>query len=356
VRIRVVVGLLVAVPLLGVVPAQASTIAAQRQQARVIQSRLDESRNALEPVIQRYDLARLRLSDSETRLFLATQEMNSARHNLKAARSDLAHALRSQYEQPQPDATAILLGAGSLSQALDEIALYKRTRGYYARTVSAIHTWKITITAQHKIVLAQTTRRRAAFKQLQNTKGVIDRTIARNRRILRGLRSSIRRQLAAQQRAQRLADAAAARRARAALSAYGVHFSLSSLDGLNGSGSSVGIHAAETALSYLGTPYHWGEEGPGGFDCSGLVQWAYARQGVHIPRVTSQQIRAGTYVPKDRLAPGDLVFFDGGHHVGMYLGHGAFVQAPHTGDVVKVSTLDSGYYASEYFAGIRVYS
>ncbi len=62
------------------------------------------------------------------------------------------------------------------------------------------------------------------------------------------------------------------------------------------------------------------------------------------------------YVPRDRLAPGDLVFFDGGHHVGMYLGKGAFVQAPHTGDVVKVSTLDSGYYASEYFAGIRVYA
>ena len=86
------------------------------------------------------------------------------------------------------------------------------------------------------------------------------------------------------------------------------------------------------------------------------MQWAYAKQGVHIPRVTSQQIQAGTYVPRDRLAPGDLVFFDDGHHVGMYLGHGAFVQAPHTGDVVKVSSLASGYYASEYFAGIRVYS
>jgi hypothetical protein len=140
VRIRVVLGVLLAVPLLGVVPAQGSTIAAQRREARAVQARLDASRNALEPVIQRYDLARLRLSDSETRLFLATQEMNSARHNLNAARIDLAHALRAQYEQPQPDAAAILLGAKSLSAALDEIALYKRTRGYYARTVAAIHT------------------------------------------------------------------------------------------------------------------------------------------------------------------------------------------------------------------------
>jgi cell wall-associated NlpC family hydrolase len=135
-----------------------------------------------------------------------------------------------------------------------------------------------------------------------------------------------------------------------------VHFSLSKLDGFNGGASAVGVRAAKVALSYLGTPYHWGAEGPGGFDCSGLMQWAYAREGVSIPRVTYQQIQAGVYVPRDRLAPGDLVFFDGGHHVGMYLGQGAFVQAPHTGDVVKVSTLDSGYYSSEYFAGIRVYA
>jgi cell wall-associated NlpC family hydrolase len=356
VRIRVVVGLLLIVPLVGTASAQAANIAAQRREARQVQARLLASQRALEPVIQRYDLARLRLSDSKTRLFLATQELHSARHNLAAARVDLAHALRSQYMQPQPDATAILLGAGSLSQALDEIALYKRTRGYYGRTVAAIGTWKVTITKQHRIVLAQTARRSAAFRQLQATKGEIDRTIARNRRLLRGLQRSIRRELAAQRRAQRIADAAAARRAQAALASAGVHFSLSSLGGLNGSGSDVGIRAAQVALRYLGTPYHWGAEGPGGFDCSGLMQWAYAQAGIRIPRVTSQQIQAGTYVPRDRLAPGDLVFFDGGHHVGMYLGKGAFVQAPHTGDVVKVSSLASGYYSSEYFAGIRVYS
>jgi peptidoglycan DL-endopeptidase CwlO len=354
VRLRVAVGLLVTVPLLAALPAQASTIAAQRREARQVEARLTQSRNALEPVIQNYDLARARLRDSETRLFLATTEMKNAQHNVIAARRDLAHTLVVQYESPQPDATAVLLGAGSLSQAIDEISLYQHARGYYARTVAAIRVWKTRITAQHRIVLAQTTRRRAAFTQLDATRARIARTIAQNRRLLRGLNRSIRRLLAAQARAQRLADAAAARRAKAALAAYGVHFSLSSLDGLNGSGTDVGVRAAEVALSYLGTPYHWGAEGPGGFDCSGLVQWAYAKEGVSIPRVTSEQIRDGVYVPRDQLAPGDLVFFDGGHHVGMYLGHGAFVQAPHTGDVVKVSSLASGYYSSVYFAGIRI--
>jgi cell wall-associated NlpC family hydrolase len=356
VRIRVLLGLLLTVPLLPAAPAQGSTIAAQRLAARAVEARLEQSRRALEPIIQSYDLARLRLSDSETRLSLATTEMHDARTNLVAARSDLAHALRAQYERPQPDAAAVLLGAGSISQALDEMAFYNRTRGFFGRTVKAIGTWKVEITTQHRIVLAQAIRRHRAFSQLRQSKLVIGRTIARNQRLLRGLTRSIRRALADERRRQRLADAIAARRARDALSAYGVHFSLSTLDGFNGGGSSVGVRAAKVALSYLGTPYHWGAEGPGGFDCSGLMQWAYAHEGVSIPRVTTQQIQAGIYVPRDRLAPGDLVFFDGGQHVGMYLGQGAFVQAPHTGDVVKVSSLNSGYYASEYFAGIRVYA
>jgi cell wall-associated NlpC family hydrolase len=356
VRTRVLVGLLVTVPLLVAAPAQAMTIAAKQRAASRVEARIQRSQNALEPVIQSYDLARARLHDSEKRLSEATIEMQNAQHNVIAARADLAHALRTQYESPQPDAAAVLLGAGSLSQALDEIALYQRTRTYYARTVASIRVWRTRITAQRRIILSQTRRQHGAFEQLNSTRGEIARTIARNRRTLRGLRRSIRRVLAARARAQRAADAAAARRAHAALAAYGVHFSLSTLDGLNGGGSDVGVRAAQVALSYLGTPYHWGAEGPGGFDCSGLVQWAYAHEGVSIPRVTSQQIRAGTYVPRDQLAPGDLVFFDGGHHVGMYLGQGAFVQAPHTGDVVKVSTLASGYYSSEYFAGIRVAS
>ena len=355
-RARVLLGLLLTIPLLAAAPAQAGNVAAQRREARAVEARLEQSRRALEPIIQSYDLARLRLSDSETRLSLASVEMDNARKNLVAARSDLAHALRAQYEQPRPDAAAVVLGAGSISQALDEMAFYNRTRGFFGRTVKAIGTWRVAITEQHRIVLEQTTRRRRAFAQLRESKRLIDRTIARNQRLLRGLKRSIRRALAAERRRQRLADAIAARRAREALSAYGVHFSLSKLDGFNGGASSVGVRAAKVALGYLGTPYVWGAEGPGGFDCSGLMQWAYAREGVSIPRVTYQQIQAGIYVPRDRLAPGDLVFFDGGHHVGMYLGQGAFVQAPHTGDVVKVSTLNSGYYSSEYFAGIRVYA
>ena len=118
--------------------------------------------------------------------------------------------------------------------------------------------------------------------------------------------------------------------------------------------------ALAEAMRYLGTPYQWGGSNPKtGFDCSGLVQWAYAKAGIRIPRVTDQQFVAegATKVGRKDLLPGDLVFFRDStgyiHHVGMSLGGDRFVNAPHTGDVVKVSSLKEPYWANEFAGGRR---
>jgi cell wall-associated NlpC family hydrolase len=120
------------------------------------------------------------------------------------------------------------------------------------------------------------------------------------------------------------------------------------------------LTALAEAKKYLGTPYLWGGSTPKtGFDCSGLVQWAYAKAGIHIPRVTDEQILAsgGTAVNRNHLLPGDLVFFRDStgyvHHVGISLGGDKFIHAPHTGDVVKVSSLKDSYYAREFTGGRR---
>lgn len=95
------------------------------------------------------------------------------------------------------------------------------------------------------------------------------------------------------------------------------------------------------ALSHLGKPYVWGAEGPDSFDCSGLVCYVYAQIGLGLPRTTFAMVRVGKAVSVGELAPGDLVFFRGNAHVGMYIGGGWFVHSPHTGDVVKLATLNS---------------
>jgi cell wall-associated NlpC family hydrolase len=98
--------------------------------------------------------------------------------------------------------------------------------------------------------------------------------------------------------------------------------------------------AATIALKYLGVKYVWGGESPKGFDCSGLVAYVYGQLGVTLPHYAAAQYSLGVAVPRDQLQPGDLVFFDALDHVGIYIGGGEFVHAPHTGDVVKITSLD----------------
>lgn len=108
----------------------------------------------------------------------------------------------------------------------------------------------------------------------------------------------------------------------------------------------------------MGKPYQWGGIGPDSYDCSGLVYTLYSKLGILLPRVSRDQGTVGVYVPKDELMYGDLVFFarDGQNinHVGIYAGDGMFVHAPESGDVVKKSTLMSGYYERVYYTARRV--
>jgi cell wall-associated NlpC family hydrolase len=101
--------------------------------------------------------------------------------------------------------------------------------------------------------------------------------------------------------------------------------------------------AIDAALSKLGSPYVWGEEGPDTFDCSGLVLWSYAQAGLALPRLASDQYFASTPVSVNAMAPGDLLVYaydtnneETIHHITMYIGNGQMVHAPRTGDVVKV--------------------
>jgi cell wall-associated NlpC family hydrolase len=123
-------------------------------------------------------------------------------------------------------------------------------------------------------------------------------------------------------------------------------------------GGSVGSTVVQKGLTHLGEPYLWGGTKPGGFDCSGFTQYLYAQEGVQIPRVSQDQFRAGRSVPASQMQPGDLVFFQKNgdvHHVGIYMGGGKFLHAPHTGDVVKISSLSEPYYRAQ-FAGARRYA
>ncbi len=128
--------------------------------------------------------------------------------------------------------------------------------------------------------------------------------------------------------------------------------SLFSGGGSQGAGGVVSI-----ALQYLGIPYKWGGASPAtGFDCSGLVQYVYAQLGISLPHYTVSQWKYSGAVPvaKDELQPGDLVFFNGLDHVGIYLGYGDFIDAPHTGAMVEIDSLSESWFASRYDGARRI--
>jgi cell wall-associated NlpC family hydrolase len=119
-------------------------------------------------------------------------------------------------------------------------------------------------------------------------------------------------------------------------------------------GSSRGERVASIAKRYLGIPYRWGGESPKtGFDCSGFVQYVFSRVGVSLPRVVSAQWTVGRRVSRSDLRPGDIVFFNGLGHDGIYIGGNRFVHSPSSGDVVKISTI-AGYYADRWVGARRV--
>jgi peptidoglycan DL-endopeptidase CwlO len=115
--------------------------------------------------------------------------------------------------------------------------------------------------------------------------------------------------------------------------------------------NTVGAQALQAALSKRGDPYVWGAAGPGAFDCSGLVVWAFAQEGITLPHYTGDLWNSGVHIPRADLEPGDLVFFFADiSHVGIYLGDGLMVDAPDFGEVVRVEPV----YWGAFVGAVRI--
>ncbi len=123
-------------------------------------------------------------------------------------------------------------------------------------------------------------------------------------------------------------------------------------------GRTKGQRVVDIAKQYIGAPYVYGGMSPSGFDCSGLVKYCYGQMGISLNRTAASQTAHGTWVAKENLVPGDLVFFSiGGYisHVGIYAGGGMMVHSPSPGKSVELITINSGYYANHYSSGRRIY-
>jgi cell wall-associated NlpC family hydrolase len=351
---RQLVLLLIAVPAIAGVfvlagSAGAQSVDSKRAQARAAMAQIEQMDRQLEEVGNKWQGAKLQLDQTTTRLNSTRRSLRIARKSLGLARHALAQRVIAVYMEQgnETDSTvAILFQATSLQDMINSVEAAQRISDHDARVVKQVKNVGDRVAVQEKALTKMQTRQEALLAQVTAEKSSLEGKIRERQAYVRSKRREIASLLAAQERErQRLAAQASAR--------------VSSWNGSpppapqsNVPPSSVGAAAVQQAMTRLGAPYVWGASGPSSFDCSGLVVWAYGQVGRSLPHYSYSLMHSGTPVSYSQLEPGDLVFFYGGGHVGIYVGGGQFIHAPHTGTVVQVNSL--GGYGGGLTAAVRI--
>ncbi|MGZ4379645.1 MAG: NlpC/P60 family protein [Gaiellaceae bacterium] len=331
------------------------TVGSKQAQAQQVLAQIQQIDDSLGAVVESYNLANVQLKRIESDQRENRRQLKLTRANLKVAQDSLAARLVSAYTSTQDNSTlSVLLGATSLDDLLNRIEAVNSTSRQDASIVQQVTSFKAAVQRHRAELRKAHTEQRTIVAQKAAQKQRIQSQLASRRQLLSSIKGEIARIKAAEQAQQRQLAAAA----RSRLS--GVQFPVADGLGVSAStpeGSTVAppnVHGGGVvgiAMQYLGVPYVWGGSTPRGFDCSGFVSYVFAQIGISVPHSSYAQFGMGTAISINALQPGDLVFFTGASHVGIYIGGGQFIHAPHTGDVVKISSL-SGYYSSN-FAGAR---
>jgi len=350
--------LLVAGALCGATAANADpgSVASKQAQAQQVLAQIQQIDNSLGAAVEQYNLANVRLHRIEGDLRENRKQLTLARANLKISQKSLAKRLVSAYTSTEDNSTlALLLGSTSFEDLLNRVEAVNSTSTQDANIVRQVRSSKLAIQRHQLELRSAHVEQQRVVAQKAAQRQHIESQLATRRSLLSSIRGEIQRLKAAEAAQQRqLAAAAQARIADQTtppVSGIGVGASTpegSTVAPPNVHGGVVGI-----AMQYLGVPYVWGGASPRGFDCSGLVMYVFAQIGVSLPHNAAAQYGYGSPVSRGSLQPGDLVFFDGLGHVGIYVGGNSFIHSPHTGDVVKISSM-TGWYSSTYVGARRL--
>ena len=336
--------------------ADPGSVAAKQAQAQQVLAQIDQIDRSLGAAVEQYNLANVRLQKIEGDLRENRKQLTLARANLKVAQKSLAARLVHAYTSNEDNSTlAVLLGASSFEDMLNRVEAINSTSNQDANIVRQVATSRRQI-QRHQVELrdAHASQQRIVDQKAAQRQH-IESQLAARRQLLSSIKGEIARIKAAEEAQQRRLAATAQTRVagQSTPSVSGVGVGASTPEGSTVAPPNVHGGVVGIAMRYLGVPYVWGGASPRGFDCSGLVMFAFGQMGISLPHSTYALWNVGSAVSRDQLQPGDLVFFSGLSHMGIYIGGGQFIHAPHTGDVVKISSL-SGYYSSAFAGGRRI--
>ena len=364
-RIRLAVlaplAVVVALAVTAATAASPGPIAAKKEQARQVLAEVQQLDSKLNRAVEAYNAANWRLTLTQRALRQNKRLLVVAERNLTRANTMLTRQVLRLYSSGSPSALEVVLGASSFDEMLRQIETMNRLTSQQTTILDDVRSFRTDV-ARRRARLARTRHRQQLLvRERAHQRDFIRAQLAERERLL----ESVRAEVAALERAEAIRQQAIQRQARARLAALAEQRTTAATEPTTFGAVAVTPEGATAlppsqyggvvgvAMQYLGVPYVWGGASPSGFDCSGLIMYAYAKLGVSLPHYTGAQYQLGSPVSQDQLQPGDLVFFDGLGHAGIYIGGNQFIHAPHTGDVVKISPI-SGWYADRWVGARRL--
>lgn len=315
-------------------PAFASPVSAKKAQLRRLQARLQTVYRQADIAVEKYNQATSQLKTVKGKIRQNERQLKITEYNLEIANQHLLTRAENMYRTLDVGALDVLFAAKSFDELITQLDMMERLGNSDVDTIKSIAAYRQDI-RDRRVKLAAD--KKAADKLVATAaehKAEIQAVQGKLERMTAGVKADITRlQRQAAARAQAAAEAAAAQQS----------------DDTSGGGSSGGGtvvdpggsgHSSVVAIAqrYLRVPYVYGGASPSGFDCSGLTMYCYAQIGIGLSHGATDQQRASRPVPLSALQPGDLVFFGSAsysHHVGIYVGGGSMIHAPHTGAVVS---------------------
>jgi cell wall-associated NlpC family hydrolase len=343
--------------------AEPAEITSKRAEAEAVLAQIAELDINLEEAVEAWNAANLRLDELQAEIERNQRHLEIAKTAYRHAQKNLQERLVALYVNGEQSTLEIILGASSLDELLDRIDSAERISDEDARIVDEVKKQRAEIKQRERKLEKARAEQRQVVADRAERRASIESQLAERQELYSSIEDEIaqlvaeeeerQRQLAAERRRQ----AEEAERIAAAAAAAGVDTSVvvATPEGIGTAPpSSYGGDVVSIAMQYLGVPYVWGGASPSGFDCSGLVVYVFAQAGrPGLPHYTGALWQMGVAVSYGSLQPGDLVFFYGGGHMGIYIGGGQFIHAPHTGDVVKISDMSPGSSYAGSFIGAR---
>jgi peptidoglycan DL-endopeptidase CwlO len=340
--------------------ADPGTIASKEAEAQSVLGQIQQLDSSLERAIEAYNLATVKLNRIKHDLSENRVALGVAKKSLGRAQVQLSKRLVEIYTTGDQNAgLAVLLGASSLDDMLGRMDAADRVSQQDTLVLRQVTRFKREVQRRNRFLKHAHAEQVQVVAERNAARASVESQLGQRRQLL----GSIRGQIAHLKAAEAARQAQLQREAEARLTQQQADQRQASL------APTVPVTAPSTpptsappshyggvvgiAMRYLGTPYVWGGASPAGFDCSGFVMYVYSQVGVSLPHSSYAQYGYGSAVSSGDLQPGDLVFFDGLGHVGIYIGGGQFIHSPHTGDVVKISSI-SGWYASTFVGARRL--